>query len=118
MSIVDTQAWKKLEQHQRSLAKKTLRELFAEDSGRFARFSLRLGDLLLDYSKNRITVETMALLCELARTAGVEGMRDRMFAGEPINLTEGRAVLHVALRNLSSRPILVGGQDVMPEVRA
>ena len=118
MSIVDTQAWKKLQQHQGTLAKQTMRELFAEDKGRFQRFSLRLGDLLLDYSKNRITSETMALLCELARAAGVESMRDQMFAGEPINLTEGRAVLHVALRNLSSRPILVGGQDVMPEVRA
>ena len=118
MSIVDTQAWKKLQQHQGTLAKRTMRELFAEDKTRFQRFSLRLGDLLLDYSKNRITSETMALLCELARAAGVESMRDKMFAGEPINLTEGRAVLHVALRNLSSRPILVAGQDVMPEVRA
>ena len=118
MSIVDTQAWRKLEQHQGTLAKKTMRELFAEDRGRFQSLSLRLGDLLLDYSKNRITSETMALLCGLARAAGVEAMRDKMFAGEPINLTEGRAVLHVALRNLSPRPILVGGRDVMPEVRA
>ena len=118
MSIIDTQTWKKLEQHQQTLAKRTMRELFAEDKGRFERLSLRLGDLLLDYSKNRVTSETMALLCELARAAGVEAMRDKMFAGEPINLTEGRAVLHVALRNLSARPILVNGQDVMPEVRA
>jgi len=118
MSIVDTQAWKKLQQHQSTLAKKTMRELFAGDKGRFERFSLRFGDLLLDYSKNRITSETMPLLHDLARAAGVESMRDKMFAGEPINLTEGRAVLHVALRNLSSRPILVAGQDVMPEVRA
>jgi len=104
MSIVDTQAWKRLQQHQSTLAKKTMRELFAEDKGRFERFSLRFGDLLLDYSKNRITSETMPLLHDLARAAGVEGMRDKMFAGEPINLTEGRAVLHVALRNLSPRP--------------
>jgi glucose-6-phosphate isomerase len=117
MSIVDTQAWKKLEQHQATLAGKTMRQLFVEDPGRFARFSLRLGDLLLDYSKNRIVAETMPLLCDLARTAGVEAMRDQMFAGEPINLTEGRPVLHVALRNFSSRPIKVAGQDVMPEVQ-
>jgi glucose-6-phosphate isomerase len=118
MSIADTQVWKKLQQHQAGLADKTMRQLFAEDSGRFAKFSQRLGDLLLDYSKNRVTGETMGLLLDLARAAGVEGMRDKMFAGEPINLTEGRAVLHTALRNFSSRPIAVGGKDVMPEVRA
>ena len=118
MSIAKTQAWKKLQQHHAALADRTMRQMFAEDPGRFARFSLRLGDLLLDYSKNRITSETMDLLLDLAHTAGVEAMRDRMFAGEPINLTERRAVLHVALRNFSSRQILVGGQDVMPDVRA
>ena len=118
MSIVNTPVWKKLQAHQSALESSRMRDLFAQDPGRFERFSLRLGDLLLDYSKNRITAETMDLLHALARAAGVEGMRDKMFAGEPINLTEGRAVLHVALRNLSARPILVGGQDVMPEVRA
>ncbi|HEX7598721.1 MAG TPA: glucose-6-phosphate isomerase, partial [Polyangia bacterium] len=118
MSIVETQAWKKLEQHRAALDAKTMRQLFAEDPARFQRFSLRLGDLLVDFSKNRITGETMPLLCELARGAGVEAMRDKMFAGEPINLTEGRAVLHVALRNFSGRPIKVAGQDVMPEVQA
>jgi glucose-6-phosphate isomerase len=97
MSIADTQAWKKLQQHQAALADKTMRQMFAEDSSRFAKFSLRLGDLLLDYSKNRVTSETMGLLMDLARAAGVEAMRDKMFAGEPINLTEGRAVLHTAL---------------------
>ena len=118
MSIVATEAWKKLEQHHQSVASLHMRDLFKSDSSRFAKFSLRLGDLLLDYSKNRITEVTMDLLRELARQSGVEAMRDKMFAGEPINLTEGRAVLHVALRNFSSRPILVGGKDVMPEVRA
>jgi glucose-6-phosphate isomerase len=118
MSIADTQVWKKLQQHQASLADKPMRQMFAEDSGRFAKLSLRLGDLLLDYSKNRVTGETMSLLMDLARAAGVEAMRDKMFAGEPINLTEGRAVLHTALRNFSSRPIQVNGKDVMPEVRA
>jgi glucose-6-phosphate isomerase len=118
MCIVATEAWKKLEQHHKTIAPLQMREMFKSDPSRFAKFSLRLGDLLLDYSKNRITEETMGLLRALARQAGVEAMRDKMFAGEPINLTEGRAVLHVALRNFSSRPILVGGKDVMPEVRA
>jgi glucose-6-phosphate isomerase len=118
MSVVATEAWKKLEQHHKTIAPLHMRDLFAGDRERFAKFSLRLGDLLLDYSKNRITEETMDLLRALARDAGVEAMRDRMFAGEPINLTEGRAVLHVALRNLSARPINVDGKDVMPEVRA
>ncbi len=118
MSIVATEAWKKLEQHHKTIAPLQMREMFASDPSRFAKFSLRLGDLLLDYSKNRITEETMGLLLALARQAGVEAMRDKMFAGEPINLTEGRAVLHVALRNFSSRPIMVAGKDVMPEVRA
>lgn len=118
MSIVATEAWKKLEQHYKIIAPLQMREMFASDPSRFAKFSLRLGNLLLDYSKNRITEETMGLLIALARQAGVEAMRDKMFAGEPINLTEGRAVLHVALRNFSSRPIMVAGKDVMPEVRA
>src|SRR5512135_3555115 len=118
MSITATEAWKKLEQHHRAIAPLHMRDLIKGDPSRFDKLSLRFGDLLLDYSKNRITEETMALLRALARQAGVEAMRDKMFAGEPINLTEGRAVLHVALRNFSSRPILLGGKDVMPEVRA
>ena len=118
MSIAATEAWKRLERHYQTVAPLPMRDLFAQDPGRFAQFSLRLGDLLLDYSKNRITAETMDLLRALAREAGVEAMRDRMFAGEPINLTEDRAVLHVALRNFSARPIFVAGKDVMPEVRA
>ena len=93
-----------------------MRELFAADPGRFGKFSLRLGDLLFDYSKNRVTEQTMGLLYDLARQAGVEDRRDAMFSGERINTTEGRAVLHVALRNRSGHPILVDGADVMPEV--
>jgi glucose-6-phosphate isomerase len=118
MSIASTASWKKLVEHQKTIAPLHMRDMFAKDPGRFAKFSLRLGDLLLDYSKHRITDETMDLLRGLAREAGVEAMRDKMFAGEPINLTEGRAVLHVALRNFSSRAISVAGKDVMPEVRA
>ena len=81
--------------------------MFAQDPERFSRFSFQLGDLLLDYSKHRITADTMELLFELARSVDVEGWRDRMFMGDKINTTENRAVLHVALRNRSDRPILV-----------
>ena len=95
-----------------------MRALFAEDPKRAARFSLRLEDLLFDYSKNRITEETMRLLVDLAQQADVERWRDRMFEGEGINLTEGRAVLHTALRNRSERPVEVSGLDVMPGVKA
>jgi glucose-6-phosphate isomerase len=122
VNITESGSWKTLERHQREIAPLHMRELFAKDPERFARFSLRQDDLLLDFSKNRVTDETMRLLRALAREAGVEAMRDRMFAGEAINVTEGRAVLHVALRNRADRPILVDGpggkRDVMPEVYA
>jgi glucose-6-phosphate isomerase len=95
-----------------------MRELFAADPRRFDQFSLRLEVLLFDFSKNRITGETLRLLCELARETGLEEQIGRMFAGEKINCTEGRAVLHMALRNRSDRPITVDGEDVMPQVRA
>jgi len=95
-----------------------MRELFADDPLRFERFSLKLGGLLLDYSKNRITGETRELLISLARQAGVEAARARMFAGEKINFTEGRAALHVALRDRSNTSILVDGEDIMPSVNA
>jgi len=95
-----------------------LRDLFRRDKQRFERFSLALDDeLLLDYSKNLIRPQTLKLLLKLAKEAGVEAFRDALFAGEKINLTEGRAVLHTALRNRSGRPVLVDGQDVMPDVR-
>jgi glucose-6-phosphate isomerase len=118
VDLTSTAIWKSLVLHHAGVAHLHMRDLFTTDPGRAERFSARLGDLLLDYSKNRITVETMTLLRKLATDAGVAAMRDRMFAGEPINLTEGRAVLHVALRNRSNRPILVDGKDVMPEVNA
>jgi glucose-6-phosphate isomerase len=117
-SIAQSQPWKALEEHYREMSSLHMRELFAKDPQRFARFSLRLGPLLFDYSKNRITERTMALLMDLARHARVPERREAMFAGEPINVTEGRAVLHTALRNRSDRPVPVDGQDVMPGVRA
>ena len=96
-----------------------LREMFEQDPGRAQRFFLAVGDhLFIDYSKNLITQDSMTALLELARQAGVERLRDRMFAGEPINNTEQRPVLHVALRNRSPRPMMAGGRDVMPDVRA
>ena len=119
MSALTRQAaWQALERHAKAIAGLHLRELFEGDPDRFARFSLRDGDLLLDYSKNRVTEETMRLLLDLARQAELEAWRARMFRGERINTTEDRAVLHVALRNRSNRPILVDGQDVMPQVNA
>ena len=95
----------------------SLRSLF-DASDRAATFTLRLDDLVVDYSKNLITTETMTRLTELVRATGVEALRDRMFAGEAINGTEGRAVLHIALRNRSPRAIRVDGRDVMPDVLA
>ena len=95
-----------------------LLELFAQDPQRAQRFFLTAGsDFFVDYSKNLVTEDTMTALFQLARQTGVETLRDRMFAGEPINSTERRAVLHVALRNRSHRPMPVDGRDVMPEVR-
>lgn len=96
-----------------------LRELFAADPGRAERFALTVGDhLQIDYSKNLITDQAMTALVELARQTGVEALRDQMFAGAAINTTEDRAVLHIALRNRSARPVLLDGRDVMPDVRA
>lgn len=117
-SLTEAPAWRALQAHHDAIADKHMRELFAEDPRRFEKFSLRLEDILFDYSKNRITEETVALLLDLARQCGVEEKRERMFAGEKINATEGRAVLHTALRNRSNRPVLVDGEDVMPQVNA
>ncbi len=112
------QVCQQLRAHQVQMAAAHMRELFAADPARFERFSLQVGDVLLDYSKNRITEETMALLVRLAEEADVAGWRERMFSGDKINHTENRAVLHVALRNRSNRPVLVDGEDVMPKVNA
>jgi glucose-6-phosphate isomerase len=116
--ITRTPAWVALQAHHRTFADRHLRELFAADPQRFEAFSLELDGLLLDLSKNRIDGETMRLLRDLAREAGVEPAIARMFGGEKINATEDRAVLHTALRNRSGRPVLVDGRDVMPDVQA
>ena len=117
MTAAVEQAFEELRAHHWEMKGSRLRDLFAEDPGRFERFSLRLDDLLLDFSKNLIVPETLEKLLALARAAGVEEAREAMFAGERINATEGRAVLHTALRNRSERPVLLDGHDVMGDVR-
>jgi glucose-6-phosphate isomerase len=116
-TLTATPAWKALKAHAEVMTKQHMRDLFAADPKRFEAFSLLVEDILVDYSKNIATKETMDQLFELARQAEVEALRNRMFAGEKINFTEDRAVFHVALRNRSDRPMLVDGQDVMPDVR-
>lgn len=109
-------AWLALQAHYQEMQTVQMRHLFAQDPQRFARFSLYLDDLLFDYAKNRITDQTMALLRELARQSGLAERIADMFSGAKINNTEGRAVLHVALRNRAHRPVLVDGHDVLPDV--
>lgn len=110
--------WEKLCKHEQIIASVHMRDLFANDPKRFEKFSLKFADILLDYSKHRITDETLPLLLQMAREAKIEEWRDRMFAGEKINITENRAVLHTALRNRANTPIYVDGKDVMPDVNA
>ncbi|MCP4041735.1 MAG: glucose-6-phosphate isomerase [Gammaproteobacteria bacterium] len=112
-----TPIWSDLAAHQKKMAPVHLRELFAADPERFNRFSLEACGLFFDYSKHRISGDTLALLRRLAVEAGLEEWVGRMFQGDRINNTEQRAVLHVALRNRSERAIEVDGRDVMPEVR-
>ncbi|WP_233983582.1 glucose-6-phosphate isomerase [Pectobacterium versatile] len=114
-----TAAWQALQTHFDTMKEVQISELFAQDSDRFAHFSATFDDqMLVDFSKNRITAETMEKLHALARETDLSAAIQSMFAGEKINRTEDRAVLHVALRNRSNTPILVDGKDVMPEVNA
>ena len=115
--ISKTPAWQALRAHQARVADVHMRALFNEDPRRAARFSLKEAGLYLDYSKNRIVAETVRLLHDLAHTARLEHAIGRMFAGERINTTEGRAVLHTALRNRGAEAVIVDGEDVMPSVR-
>lgn len=110
--------WKNLSQHAETLKDTHLRELFADDAQRAKNFSVEAGSLFLDYSKNRITRETMKRLTDLAMASGLRKAIDAMFGGDKINATENRAVLHVALRNRADCPIYVDGVNVMPEVIA
>jgi glucose-6-phosphate isomerase len=115
-ALTSSPAWKALLDHQPSIASTTMRELFASDPQRFTKMSREACGLFVDWSKHRTTDETLRLLLALAQQADVAGWRDKMFAGGKLNGTEDRAVLHVALRNRSNRPIVVDGADVMPQV--
>ncbi|WP_313154751.1 glucose-6-phosphate isomerase [Sphingobacterium multivorum] len=124
INFTKTEAYKNLAQHFGSLSglsnnseKNDLRTLFAADPARFEKFSIAFEDILLDYSKNRITAETKALLVQLAKECGLEEAIAAMFSGERINVTENRPVLHTALRNQSDQPVYVDGKDVMPDVK-
>ncbi|WP_045219943.1 glucose-6-phosphate isomerase [Desulfonatronum thioautotrophicum] len=117
-TLTATSAWKALASHAEVMKTRHMRDLFAEDTGRFERFSAKVNDILVDFSKNLVTDETMENLLALAREAEVETWREKMFNAERINFTENRAVLHVALRNRSDRAVTLDGQDVMPDVRA
>ncbi len=114
--ISDSPAWKALQTHYISIKDWHMRKLFADDAQRFERFSISQGQLLLDYSKNRMTLETRQLLLELADTAGLDVAIEAMFSGERINCTERRAVLHTALRNPARQGLYFDGRDVMPDI--
>jgi glucose-6-phosphate isomerase len=116
MSITESAAWKALEAHHKDLGQVNLKQLFAADPERFSHFTVQFNDILLDYSKNWVTEETVKLLSALLDAAKVGQWTKQMFSGEAINSTENRAVLHVALRNRSNTPVIVDGKDVMPEV--
>lgn len=116
--LTESGIWKALQEHYREVEPLHMRDLFAKDPSRFDKFHLQFNDILVDYSKNRITEETMRLLYALAREVQLDRWIECMFSGEKINVTENRAVLHVALRNRANRPIYVDGKDVMPEVNA
>ncbi len=111
-----TQAWNQLEAHYEQVKGLHMKQLFADNPGRFDQFSIRFEDMLVDYSKNRITQQTLKLLLQLAEECQLPDAIQQMFSGAPINETEGRAVLHVALRNRTNAPIEAGGENVMPAV--
>jgi glucose-6-phosphate isomerase len=114
---VETKAWKKLEAHYQQIKTVHMRDLFAQDSDRFTSFSNCIEDIVIDYSKNIITKETVSLLLELAEEARLPEAIEAMFKGEKINQTENRAVWHVALRNCFDHPMMMDGKDVMPDVQ-
>ena len=113
-----TQAWQALHQHIQQMKQVHIKNLFAADAGRFTAFSLQLEDILFDYSKNIITKDTLNMLVQLAEECKLPDAITAMFGGQKINETEGRAVLHTALRNFSGRQVLVDGTDVMPGIQA
>ena len=118
LSLTELPAYKKLQQHYDKVKTLHMRRLFSVDPQRVDKLSIEHEGLFLDYSKNRVSCSTIQLLCDLAREVGLEKWRELMFTGEKINNTEKRAVLHTALRNCTSTPIIVDGEDVMPKINA
>ncbi len=116
-SLTTSKAWIALQDHYELTKNDSLRDAFKKDINRFSKFSIQLNEILFDYSKNRITEQTKALLIDLANQAGLDNKIKALFSGEKINTTEHRAVLHTALRNRSNQPIYVDGQDVMPDIK-
>ncbi len=114
--LTESPAWKALQAHFDEVKNVHMRDLFAQDERRFQKFSTKMDDILLDFSKNRITDKTFELLLNLARERQVEQWRDRMMGGEPINISEFRPALHTALRNRSNTPVMVDGENVMPKI--
>ncbi len=114
--LTSSPEWLALKEHQKHVDKLHLRDLFAAEPNRFTQYSTQFDDLLFDYSKNRITDETLPLLFNLANSINLKSLIDDMFSGKKINKTENRAVLHTALRNRSNHPVLVDGADVMPQI--
>jgi glucose-6-phosphate isomerase len=112
-----TQSWTLLQEHYKEMNNVQLKDLFKEDKDRFNKYSTALPDILLDYSKNIITDKTLQLLQQLAEECELQSAMQAMFNGEKINETENRAVLHIALRNFSGKPVLLDGKDVMPDVQ-
>ncbi len=116
--LTKRKAWKALQTHYKQVRELHLRNLFADDPKRGERMTAEAAGLFLDYSKNRITDETLKLLLQLAEESGLRGRIDAMFRGEKINITENRAVLHVALRAPKGASIVVDGENVVPQVHA
>jgi len=112
-----TQSWKKLQEHYKAMKSASMKDLFKEDPNRFKNYSLAVPDIIFDYSKNLVSEETKKLLLDLASECELDKAIAAMFKGEIINGTEGRSVLHTALRNFSGKPVLSDGKDVMPEVK-
>src|SRR5690349_12027253 len=117
-SLTETNAWNALVAHHQKIGDLHLRKLFADDPKRGERMTLEAAGLYLDYSKNRVTDETLKLLVQLADESGLRDRIDAMFRGDKINITENRAVLHVALRTPKEASIVVDGENVVPQVHA
>ena len=115
-SLIHSKAWTALQDHYQHTKDNSMRDAFAQDPHRFNKFSVLFNDIVFDYSKNRINEQTLPLLINLANQQGLKEKTQAMFAGEKINTTENRAVLHIALRNRDNKPIYVDGVDVMPEI--